>query len=113
MGLSAEEKATLEAQMEEKLQKLDKKIEELEELCKPVSPDNAIGRLSRMDAINNRAVNERTLNSNKNKANKLRKALEKLDDPDFGICIICKKPISVGRLTAMPESDKCVNCANR
>ncbi len=111
MSLSKQEKEQLKANIDDKLSRLDKKIEELEQLCKPVSPDNSIGRVSRMDAINNKAVNERALNSNKNKAQKLRKALEQIDNPNFGVCVICKNPISIGRLTVMPESTKCVNCA--
>ena len=111
--MNQEDKEALKANINQKIEKLDKKIEELEELCKPVSPDNSIGRVSRMDAINNRAVNERALNTNKNKRQKLQRALEKIDDPEFGVCVICKKPISVGRLTVMPESTKCVNCANQ
>ena len=43
-----------------KLEILDERIEELE-LTKPIPPENAIGRVSRMDAINNRSVNEAAL----------------------------------------------------
>ena len=34
------------------------KIKEYSELSKPISPENAIGRISRMDAINNKSVVE-------------------------------------------------------
>ncbi len=32
------------------------KVDEYTELCKPIAPANAIGRISRMDAINNKSV---------------------------------------------------------
>ena len=32
------------------------KITEYTELCKPIAPENAIGRISRMDAINNKSI---------------------------------------------------------
>ena len=37
------------------------KITEYTELCKPIAPENAIGRISRMDAINNKSVVEAAL----------------------------------------------------
>ena len=111
--MKQEEQEQFKANIQKKLDKLDKKIADLEELCKPVSPDEAIGRVSRMDAINNRAVNEQALNHNKAKRESLRKALEKVGDPDFGYCNVCGQPIGVGRLSAMPESTKCVTCANK
>ena len=33
-------------------------IEDFKEMTQPVAPDNAIGRVSRMDAINNKSVAE-------------------------------------------------------
>lgn len=111
--MTSAEQEQFRANIQKKLEKLDKKIADLEKLCKPVSPDEAIGRVSRMDAINNRAVNEKALNNNKAKREKLRQALEKIGDPDFGYCNTCGQPIGVGRLSAMPESTRCISCANR
>lgn len=89
------------------------KIDELKEVTKPIAPDVAIGRISRMDAINNKSVNEATLRTAEAKLNKLEMALKKVDDPKFGICIRCGQTIPEGRLMIMPESTKCVNCAQR
>mgnify|MGYP006431153909 CR=1 FL=1 len=111
--MTPEEQEQFKANIQKKLDKLDRKIADLEELCKPVSPDEAIGRVSRMDAINNRAVNEQALNNNKTKRERLRQALEKVSDPYFGYCNKCGQSIGVGRLSAMPESTLCVNCANK
>jgi DnaK suppressor protein len=36
-------------------------VKEYEELTKPIAPDVAIGRISRMDAINNKSVTEAAL----------------------------------------------------
>jgi len=88
-------------------------IESLEEGSKPVAPDEAIGRLTRMDAINAKSINEANLNSARVKLAKLERALSKLNDPDFGICAICEEPIPVGRIMLMPETTVCVQCADR
>ena len=48
------------------------KITEYSELCKPIAPENAIGRISRMDAINNKSVVEAALREAKNKMQQLK-----------------------------------------
>jgi RNA polymerase-binding transcription factor len=92
---------------------LQVKILDLKEITKPIPPENAIGRISRMDAINNRSVNEATLRTAENKLIKLEMALEKTKESQFGVCIRCGQKIPEGRLMIMPESTKCVNCAHR
>lgn len=90
---------------------LQVKIIELKEVTKPIPPENAIGRISRMDAINNKSVNEAALRTAENKMTKLEMAFEKVDNPEFGNCIRCGQEIPEGRLMIMPESIKCVRCA--
>ena len=86
-------------------------INNLEELTKPIPPENSIGRISRMDAINNKSVAEAALRSSKRKLSKLRMALTNIDLPGFGDCERCKQPIPPMRLMFMPESTRCVRCA--
>lgn len=88
------------------------KIAELKELTKPIAPENAIGRVSRMDAINNKSVNERTLRQMEFKLQKLTLALDSIDQPNFGICRRCGNTIQEGRLMLMPENTLCVRCAS-
>lgn len=92
---------------------LHNEIEELEELTKPISPENSIGRLTRMDAINNKSVVEASLRNRKRKLGKLQVAIHKVGDENFGVCIMCKNTINPQRLILMPESDRCVKCAER
>ncbi len=88
-------------------------IENLIETSKPVAPDNAIGRLTRMEAISSRGVSEASLNSARAKLAKLEQARGKIDQPGFGICIRCDKPIPIGRIMALPENTLCVPCAEK
>ena len=80
---------------------------------KPVAPDNAIGRLTRMEAISSQGISEASLNSAQVKLVKLEKALSKVDLPDFGICTRCSNPIPQGRIMLMPENVLCVSCAEK
>ncbi|MEO9802155.1 MAG: TraR/DksA C4-type zinc finger protein [Reichenbachiella sp.] len=93
------------------LRKTRQAVADLKDLTQPISPENAIGRVSRMDAINNKSINEASLKQSEDKQKKLEIALSKVDDKDFGICVRCKKPIPLGRIMLMPQSNKCVNCA--
>lgn len=94
-----------------RIAKTEKDIIELEEIVKPVSPDNAIGRLSRMDAINNKSVTEAALRQSKEKLNKLKFAQTIVNKQGYGVCVKCGMDIPFGRLKLMPESNKCTNCA--
>lgn len=105
------QRAELKALIQKQMEQTQASIAELKELTKPISPENAIGRVSRMDAINNKSINDAALNQAKMKLEKLQFALEKCDDPEFGQCKHCNNPIPMGRLLLMPESLFCVRCA--
>ncbi len=106
------DKAILKQKIISELAETKLRIAELKELTKPISPENAIGRISRMDAINNKTVNERTLRQMEFKFQKLNIAMEKIDDSDFGDCRRCGNPIQEGRLMLLPENALCIHCAN-
>ena len=105
------EKAKLKANIEEKLIAIKDDIASYELLTKPVSPDNAIGRLTRMEAINSKSINESVLRKARDTRSQLERALAKIDDPDFGLCRECDEPIPSARLMVLPETDLCLQCA--
>ena len=111
--MKQEEKKHIENQIKEKIEKLDKEIITLKDLTQPIAPDCAIGRVSRMDAINNKSVNEAALRKKEIQLKALRETVKNLDDPQFGKCIRCGQEIPLGRIMLMPESKKCVRCASR
>ncbi|RPG58444.1 MAG: TraR/DksA family transcriptional regulator [Flavobacteriales bacterium TMED191] len=93
------------------LQNTIQSIRKYKKLTQPISPENAIGRVSRMDAINNKSVVEAALRKSEEKLKKLKMVKKNISNKDFGICIRCKTQIPIGRLMIIPESTKCVNCA--
>ncbi|WP_020587371.1 TraR/DksA family transcriptional regulator [Desulfobacter curvatus] len=42
--------------------------------------------------------------------NKLRLALERIDNGTYGECEVCGEPISIKRLEARPMTTKCIHC---
>ncbi len=97
--------------LELEIKKTKKKIDKYILLCKPIKPENAIGRISRMDAINNKSVTEAVLRDAKIKLKQLYHIKAKINLPDFGKCLKCKQQIPLGRLLIRPESINCVKCA--
>ena len=57
----------IKLQLQAELESTQKKISDYTDLCKPIAPENAIGRVSRMDAINNKSVVEAALRESKKK----------------------------------------------
>ena len=96
--------------IEEKIKDLTLEIDELRQIAKPIEPENAIGRISRMDAINNKSINDRMLRNSKEKLQNLKISISRINNSDFGICIKCKNPINFKRILLIPEVLKCVNC---
>jgi DnaK suppressor protein len=97
--------------VESKLGLLEEKIAEYREITKPIPPENAIGRVSRMDAINNRSVNEAALRTAEKQKADLLRALERLNDHKFGLCHACGERIPIGRILLVPGATRCVSCS--
>lgn len=109
--MNQQQKTEIREKIQAAIIETEQDIANLEELTKPIAPDNAIGRLSRMDAINNRSINQAALTSSRQKLTLLHKAQGRIDDEEFGICVECGEPIPVGRIMIMPQANLCVHCA--
>ncbi|MEE9349758.1 MAG: TraR/DksA C4-type zinc finger protein [Flavobacteriaceae bacterium] len=105
-------KKEIRQKIELEIQKTTKSITTLKEFTKPIAPDCAIGRVSRMDAINNKTINDNALRKAELKLKSLTFALQNLEDSDFGICARCKKDIPIMRILIMPHSPFCVHCVD-
>lgn len=104
------EKEQLIGIISSKMEGLIREIAELEELTKPIPLDAAIGRVSRMDAINNKTINEASLREKKKTLQRLERAFDRSNDKNFGLCQKCGEEIPFGRLEYMPHTTRCVDC---
>lgn len=111
--MDAATRTTLKAHIQAELASQREQLARLEaSKDEPVAPDVAIGRLSRLDAMQNAEVKKAGLRRARERVQLLERALVRLDeDPDFGLCAECGEPIPLGRLQAMPEAELCVECA--
>lgn len=81
-----------------------------DEGARPVDLDQPIGRLSRMDAIQQQKMAESTRGAARRRLQKVGAALVAIDEGTYGDCHECEEPIGFRRLKAKPESRFCVAC---
>ncbi len=110
--MSPEDKERLHARIEEELEETRSRIAQLEEATKPISPDKGLGRLTRLEAMQDKSVNEAALERLRDDRTRLENALGSIGRADFGVCIACRQPIAFERMEAMPQSTLCVRCAS-
>ena len=110
MNMTKEERIQLKSIIESELEKLTKRVKELKDLTGSVTPDDAVGRISRMDAINNNSIVEASIRNIENRLDQLSMAIRMTDDGNFGICIQCHQSIPFDRLKLRPEIRVCANC---
>ncbi len=72
----------------------------------------AVGRLSRMDALQNQAMAKAQQANRDMETRRLLAALERLEAGEFGYCEDCGERIPDGRLNLDLAASKCVSCAS-
>lgn len=101
------------AQIEQILQRLCEEDALGQEAQAVVSLDQqSVGRLSRMDALQNQAMAKAQQQRRNQQKQRLLAAKRRLDDGEFGYCIDCGIEITAKRLELDPAVLKCISCAN-
>ncbi len=80
---------------------------------KPVDLDEPIGRLSRMDAMQQQSMVVANRASAEGRLAQVRRALTAHAEEEYGWCRSCDEPIGIVRLRARPEAPLCVRCQDR
>jgi|SRR5690554_4911286 len=111
--MTTEERKALFVFIEAEIVKLEKKIAELKQFTEPVAPDDAIGRVSRMDAINNKSVFDASLRNSQTRLLQLQQIMGLKNADSFGICTKCHQSIPLERLKIRPEIRLCASCLKK
>jgi len=109
--MTKKEKATIKEKIESELIQLKAQIVSLVELSKPIAPDCSLGRLTRVEAMNEQVINLKILDEARLREMRLNNALRRVEHEMFGVCIECEESIGMGRMLIRPESVRCVGCA--
>ena len=106
--------AKIEAKLLERRKDILALIEGHGEDSKPVELDQTrVGRLSRMDSLQNQAMAKETDRRRHQELDQIDHALERLTDGSYGDCIECGEPIAEKRLALDPSTPLCIDCAGR
>lgn len=92
-------------------------IEALSELSEEsrstvVLDQQAVGRLSRMDSMQQQAMAEAQERQRQRDLVRIEMAERRIKDGDYGYCSECDEEIPDGRLEIDPMAEKCVHCAS-
>lgn len=110
--MTSEERDQMRERIIDQLVETKSRIADLEEITKPIAPDQALGRLTRLDGMLDKSVNEAALARLRNDFVQLQNAMVNVAKPDFGLCRNCGEPIAMVRMEAMPQSTLCIACAS-
>ncbi len=77
---------------------------------RPVALDEPIGRLTRMDAMQQQSMSAANRRSYDLRLQLVNQALTAVERDEYGICRRCDDLIGYKRLTARPESTFCLKC---
>ena len=99
----------------DRLLALEKEIQATLEASKDASGvvelDTAIGRLSRMDAMQNQQMALELRRRQEQQLQRITNALKRITQNRYGLCGRCKQPIAEERLEVSPDVVMCVKCA--
>lgn len=100
-----------ETLLRQKLSELSQQDKDTEDARKPVELDQqAIGRLSRMDALQQQAMAKATSNLRAVEIKKINSALERLAQGEYGYCLDCGEDLPHARLQQDPAVQLCIDC---
>ena len=109
--MTPEQLETIRHKVEERIAEIETFLAEDDPESKPVAPDVAIGRLSRMESMQSQQMNLAQQRRQQEEKERLENALDRIKKGTYGNCAYCLSPISYERLEAMPDAIVCVSCA--
>ncbi len=99
--------------LEQMVSELTEAVEGKADATAPVQLDTAIGRLSRMDAIQSQQMALGLKTRQQQALLRARNALQAIASGTYGQCRRCKGPIALERLEVQPDAVVCVKCADQ
>lgn len=108
--LTSERVATLRSLLLTLRDELRATVADSADSVKPVDLDEPIGRLSRMDAMQQQQMASANRDSARVRLAQVNTALRHVEDDEYGLCVECEEPIGFRRLSVQPESQLCLAC---
>ena len=109
MSIDVKSAKVLLAAKREELETLSRLSQEARETVE--LDQQSVGRLSRMDAMQQQAMNQATERTRQRDLNRIKAAMARMDDGEYGYCSGCGEEIAKRRLEIDPMAERCINCA--
>lgn len=101
----------LRGELDRVLARLERSMKVTDEAARPVELDqSAVGRLSRMDSLQNQGLTRNLQDRERARLAMLRQAYDRLEDGSYGRCVECRQSIPFERLMVFPETPVCARC---
>lgn len=101
----------LRAELERQLGRLERSLRMTDEAARTVELDQtAVGRLSRMDSLQNQEISKGLRDRESARLAQLREALSRVAAGSYGSCAACGGGIPYERLLVFPEAPQCAAC---
>jgi len=110
LGLTPNRLEELYQDLEHEQLRLEENLQLTREGSRPVQVDQPIGRLTRMDAIQQQQLTKASRATLVVKLSQVRASLEAYHKGQYGYCRSCREPIGYARLKARPEAPFCLDC---
>lgn len=111
LPLSPAQLAQIRDELHRALDRLERSMKTTDEAMRPVALDqSAVGRLSRIDSLQNQGLTRNLQERERAKLGQLLEALRKIEEGRFGLCQSCGAPIGFERLLVFPEAVACAGC---
>lgn len=109
--LSAAQLEELRSELERQLGRLRKSMKITDEALRTVELDQtAVGRLSRMDSLQNQSLSKGLREREAVRLSQILEAIDRLSRGTYGACTACGGGIPFERLFVFPEAPECASC---
>ena len=88
-------------------------VQASETAARPVDLDQPIGRVSRVDALQQQSMVQATRAATRRRIDLVEAALRRHEAGEYGDCLECGEPVGFARLKARPETPFCIRCQSR
>ncbi|MBW2268060.1 MAG: TraR/DksA family transcriptional regulator [Deltaproteobacteria bacterium] len=112
-ALTDEQRACLRLSLVALERELERVHEASADGAAPVELDQPIGRISRMDAIQQQRMLQANRAAMQRRLQLARAALRRFDEDEYGGCVACGEDVGFRRLEAQPEAPLCIACQSR
>lgn len=108
--LTQEQIEEIVAALEQQQASITQQLQQSKASTKPIDLNLPIGRLSRMDAMQQQKMAQASRRNQEVRLKQTQTALATAKKGDLGYCRRCDESIGIARLRARPESPFCIDC---